>query len=75
MEIRDGTAVTIAGAITKLCIDLDLNAPLFLWLGSDGASVMLGRRGSLSKLLRDKVPSSFEPLHCPLARISLWSGS
>ena len=44
MEMRDGTAITIADAITKLCTDLDVNMlHCFYGLGSDGASVMLGK--------------------------------
>ena len=57
MEKCDGTAITIADAITMLCTDLDLDMLHYVCgLGSDGASVMLGSRGGVSKLLMDKTP-------------------
>ena len=42
-------------------------------LGSDGASVMLGTRGGLSKLLKDKVPF-LAAHHCIAHRLALACG-
>ena len=74
MEMCDGTAITIADAITKLCTDLDLDMlHCFCGLGSDGASVMLGSRGGVSKLLRDKTPFLVSN-HCIAHRLALACG-
>ena len=74
MEIRDGTAITIADSITKLCTDLDLDMLYcFCGLGSDGASVMLGSREGISKLLRDKSPFLVSN-HCIAHRLALACG-
>ena len=52
-----GRAITISDTIMKLCGDLQLDVLHHLCgLGSDGASVMLGRRGGVSRLLKDKIP-------------------
>ena len=57
LVLSDGTAPSIVAAVCKLCDDLDLDMRNHLCgLGSDGASVMLGVRGGVSKLLKDKVP-------------------
>ena len=74
MEMRDGTAITIADAITKLCTDLDVNMlHCFYGLGSDGASVMFGSRGGVSKLLRVKVHFLVSN-HCIAHRLALACG-
>lgn len=50
LELCDGTAPTIVAAVCKLCEDLNLDIRNHLCaLGSDGASVMLGVRGGVSK--------------------------
>ena len=54
---RPGYEATIVEAVCKLCEDLNLDIHNRLCgLGSDGASVMLGVRGGVSKLLKDRVP-------------------
>ena len=56
LDFLDGTAPSIVVAVCKLCDDLDLDMRNRLCgLGSDGASVMLGVRGGVSKRLKDKV--------------------
>ena len=43
VELSDGRAVTITGALLQICgkMEFDIHTKLFA-LGSDGASVMLG---------------------------------
>ena len=53
-------------------VKLDYNTKLFA-LGSDGASVMLGRRGGVSKLLMDHVPYLISN-HCIAHRLALACG-
>ncbi len=74
MGLFNGTAVTIADAVSKLCTDLNLDMlHCFCGLGSDGASVMLGRKGGVSKILRDKVPFLVSN-HCIAHRLALACG-
>ena len=54
--LPDGLAVTITNRIHQLCTDLDLDLQKFCGLGSDGASVMLGKRGGVSTLLKQTTP-------------------
>ena len=57
LELQNGLAVTITEALCKLCSDLKVDLQTQLCgLGSDGAAVMLGNRGGVSKLLREKAP-------------------
>ena len=56
LELPDGTAHTISEAVCGLCRDLALEMQHLCGLGSDGAAVMLGIRGGVSKLLKDQVP-------------------
>ena len=75
LELPDGTALTIVEAVCKLCEDLNLDMRNRLCgLGSDGASVMLGARGGVSKLLKDRVPF-LAAHHCPSSSPSLWTVS
>ena len=53
-------------------MDLDIHRRLFA-LGSDGASVMLGCRGGVSKLMKDKVPYLIVN-HCVAHRLALACG-
>lgn len=65
---------TIADTICKLCSELGLDMLHHLCgLGSDGASVMLGSRGRVSKLLRDKIPFIVSN-HCIAHRLVLACG-
>ena len=74
LELPDGTAPSIVAAVCKLCDDLDLDMRNRLCgLGSDGASVMLGVRGGVSKRLKDKVPF-LAAHHCIAHRLVLACG-
>ena len=67
LELSDGTAPSIVAAVCKLCDNLDLDMRNRLCgLGSDAASVMLGVRGGVSKLLKDKIPflAAHRIAHC-----------
>ena len=58
----------------KLCGDLQLDVLHCLCgLGSDGASVMLGTRGGVSRLLKDKI-SFLVFNHCIAHRLALACG-
>ena len=74
VELPDGKAVTITDAIFQFCgkMDLDIHRRLFV-LGSDGASVMLGCRGGVSTLLKEKVPYLIVN-HCVAHRLALACG-
>ena len=59
LELHNGMATTIVDVLVQLCADLDLDIVHHLsGLGSDGASVMLGRNNGVSKLIKDHVPFS-----------------
>ena len=74
LELPDGTARSITDAVCKLCGDLNLDmSNRFCGLGSDGASVMLGSRGGVSKLLKDEVPFLVAH-HCIAHRLALACG-
>jgi hypothetical protein len=74
LELQDGKAATITKAILDFCrlVNLDVSTNLFA-LGSDGASVMLGRRGGVSKLLTDHAPYLISN-HCIAHRLALACG-
>ena len=74
VELPDGKAVTITDALLHFCgkMDLDIHRRLFA-LGSDGASVMLGCWGGVSKLMKDKVPYLIVN-HCVAHRLALACG-
>ena len=74
VELPDGKAVTITDAIFQFCgkMDLDIHRRLFA-LGSDSASVMLGCRGGVSTLLKEKVPYLIVN-HCVAHRLALACG-
>ena len=74
LELSNDTTPSIVAAVCKLCDDLDLDMHNHLCgLGSDGASVMLGVRGGVSKLLKDKVPF-LAAHHCIAHRLALACG-
>ena len=56
LELPNRTAATITDSVCGLLRDLALDLQKCCGLGSDGASVMLGSRGGVSKLLKDQVP-------------------
>ena len=74
LELRNGMATTIVDVLVQLCADLDLDIVHHLCgLGSDGASVMLGRNNGVSKLLKDRVPFLVSN-HCIAHRLALACG-
>ena len=74
MHIRDGTASTIFEAVTKLCDDWNLDIKeKMCCLGSDGASVMLGKKGGVAALLKARVPFMIAN-HCVAHRLALACG-
>ena len=57
LELPDSTTQSIVDALCKLCEDLNLDIDGKLCsLGSDGATVVVGARGGVAKLLKDRVP-------------------
>ena len=73
LELPDGTAHTITEAVCGFCRDLALEMQHLCGLGSDGAAVMLGIRGGVSKLLKDQVPFLVAN-HCIAHRLALAAG-
>ena len=74
LELPDGTARSIVDALCKLCEDLNLDMYAKLCsLGSDGASVMVGARGGVAKLLKDRVLFLVSH-HCIAHRLALACG-
>ena len=73
LELPDGTAHTITEAVCGLCRDLALEMQHLCGLGSDGAAIMLGIRGGVSKLLKDEVPFLVTN-HCIAHRLALAAG-
>ena len=74
VELFDGTATTIADALLQFCEKLELDTRRKLvGLGSDGKSVMLGRRGGVSALMEEKVPYLIAN-HCVAHRLALPCG-
>ena len=69
MEVSDGTAKTILAALQKLCEkeNLDIENKLVAF-GSDGAAIMIGSRGGVATLLKQKCPISN---HCVAHRLAL----
>jgi hypothetical protein len=74
VQLPNGTAKTIADAVNELCQvwNLDIKTKL-CGLGSDGASVMLGARGGVAKILKDQTPF-FIANHCIAHRLALACG-
>ena len=73
LELPDGTARSI-DALFKLCEDLHLDMCTRLCsLGSDGTSVMVGARGGVAKLLKDRVPFLVSH-HCIAHHLALACG-
>ena len=74
VELPDGTAKSITESLCVLCSELNLDmANRFCGLGSDGASVMLGIRGGVATLLKDRVPFLVSN-HCIAHRLALACG-
>ena len=73
IQIRNGTASTIVEAVTKFCEEWNLDIKKMCGLGSDGASVMLGKKGGVATLLKARVPFMIAN-HCVAHRLALACG-
>ena len=73
LELPDGTARTITEAVCTLCREMGFDLQHLCGLGSDEASVVLGIRGGILKLLKDQVPFLVAN-HCVAHRLALAAG-
>ena len=73
IELPDSAARTITDSVCSLCKDFDFDMQKLCGLGSDGASVMLGVRGGVSRLLKDQIPFLVAN-HCVAHRLALAAG-
>lgn len=56
LQVDDGKADTLLQAVLNFCQQHDLQlADKLAGIGSDGAPVMLGKKGGLAKLIQDSV--------------------
>ena len=69
-ELSDGKADTITASILELLTSLDLSITKVMGFGSDGASVMVGRRAGVATLLKEKNPQVVD-IHCVAHRLAL----
>lgn len=72
IELFDGKAATIKSAIVQTLEEIDVPLEKMCALGSDGASVMLGRKGGVAALLKESVPTLIAN-HCVAHRLALAS--
>ena len=72
MELFDGRAETIKSAVVKTLEDLGVPLDKMCAVGSDGASVMLGRKNGVAALLKQSVPHLIAN-HCVAHRLALAS--
>ena len=70
LRIADGTAQTIAVEICNKVKYLGLNMANLVGFGSDGASVMFGRKNGVGQLLRKDAPL-LTHVHCMAHRLAL----
>ncbi|XP_006818117.1 zinc finger protein 862-like [Saccoglossus kowalevskii] len=71
MDISDSTALTISGAVkTKMFNENNVSFDKMVGLGSDGASVMTGKVGGVSALLKKENPRLVN-IHCIAHRLAL----
>ena len=73
MDIEDGKAVSIMGAIGKVFELFKLEFSNLSSFGSDGTSVMTGHQGGVATLLRDKS-NHLISVQCICHRLALASG-
>jgi hypothetical protein len=70
IELPDGKAVTIVNALLKFCRERKIPPEKLVGFGSDGASVMTGKKGGVHKLLTAHFPFLFA-IHCIAHRLNL----
>lgn len=71
-ELPDGLAVTVAERVHQICVELNLDLQKCCGLASDGALVMLGVRGRVSALLKERAVLHVKSLYCKSPCLSLW---
>ena len=69
-ELSNGKADTITTSILGLLTSLDLSINKVMGFGSDGASVMVGRRAGVATLLKEKNPQ-IVAIHCVAHQLAL----
>ena len=69
-ELSDGKANTITTAILELLSSLDLSINKVMGFGSDGASVMVGRKAGVATMLKEENPQ-IVAIHCVAHRLAL----
>ncbi|XP_041377598.1 zinc finger protein 862-like [Gigantopelta aegis] len=71
IEMPDGKAETIYDRVTKFCNEIELNyKDKLVAIGSDGASVMLGKKGGVVALFKRDIPWLISN-HCVAHRLAL----
>ena len=69
-ELSDGKADTITTSILELLTKLDISINRVMGFGSDGASVMVGRRAGVATRLKERNPQMVA-IHCVAHRLAL----
>lgn len=69
-ELADGKADTITTSILELLTSLDISINKVMGFGSDGTSVMVGRKAGVATLLREQN-SQIVSIHCVAHRLAL----
>ncbi|XP_071169572.1 zinc finger protein 862-like [Mytilus edulis] len=70
VELPDGKAETIMNALDKFLNELQLPTEDLIGLGSDGASVMVGRKSGVAARLKQRNPELVN-VHCIAHRLAL----
>ena len=69
-ELQDGKAATITEVILEILARLNIPIQRVMGFGSDGASVMVGRRAGVATLLKQSNPELIA-IHCVAHRLAL----
>lgn len=70
VPLVDGTADNIVKAIFSLLSEIDISPQQMCALGSDGASVMLGKKNGVAARLRGEIPHLLSN-HCVAHQLAL----
>ncbi|VDI68465.1 Hypothetical predicted protein, partial [Mytilus galloprovincialis] len=70
LNLSSGTAVSITAHIIAYLKSFGVDLSKIFGMGSDGASVMIGKHGGVSQLLKDTSPHLVE-VHCVAHRLAL----
>jgi hypothetical protein len=71
LELTDLTAEGLTKAITSVVTDAKLDPTRCVGFASDGAAVMSGKHGGVQTLLRNRLLTSAEYVHCANHRLNL----